>query len=48
MTKCKFKLKFDLGNVMNLIGFLICIVPNSQISYSDSCISGISLAKHMF
>ena len=28
---------------MNLTGFAICIAPNCQIAYSDSCISDISL-----
>ena len=26
---------------MDLTGFLICIAPNCQIAYSDSCISDI-------
>ena len=33
---------------MNLTGFSICIAPNCQIAYADSCISDISLPSRSF
>ena len=41
-------MEFDLGGVMNLTGFSICIAPKCQIAYADSCISDISLPNRSF